>query len=210
VDNEFKEVVMLETETSICSATIVGPQVLLTAGHCGETGDTMWFKLKGDRIEGTFLKSSDSALDLGVVILDETIDETQVNRFAIVSGSSISLGQKIWALGYGCTGPDESGVGTLRKGLTSISSFEGLSLVFSGQPALCFGDSGSGVFLFGQNRDFLVGVNSKGNVRDRSLSVRMDSLESKNFLNEVVLTKNVEICGVSATCGPQPTLGNCI
>lgn len=211
VIGEFREVVMIQTDTSLCSATIVGPKTLLTAGHCGETGDTLWFFLDKTKIEGSFQKSTDLELDLGLLVLETSIPKNKIGKYATIYSDPISKGEKIWATGFGCTGIDKGGAGVLRKGSTYISDFDSENFVFSGQPTLCFGDSGSSVFLYGQPDDYLIGVNSKSNIKDKSISVRMDSDKSKAFLKNMSTSLSLGICGVNLKCNQtQPTqVDNC-
>jgi hypothetical protein len=46
-EGTWQEVVTITVGNSGCTDTIVGPRVIITAAHCGNTGQTAVFKFKG-------------------------------------------------------------------------------------------------------------------------------------------------------------------
>jgi hypothetical protein len=237
---DFQEVVAIKMGTSGCTATIVGPRTIVTAAHCGKTGEIAKFEYKGAKYEAELTRNplwpaKDIDVSIGVTKTD-IVDAQPMNI-----GGVAKSGQSITLLGFGCVGtgvappitpkdpdqqdcdpdqedcdPDQddaddedddpyfAGVASdiLRVGqstIVSFSSFDMVSMQASGA-ALCFGDSG-GPALMNSAGDYLVlGINSKGNIKDTNYNLRLDLPESQEFLKTVATEKSVEICGINKTC----------
>ena len=195
VTDGYEEVVVINTG-SRCTATIVSPTVVLTAAHCGVTGVRVLVSYGSDQLLGTFRATA--AVDLGAVVLDEAIQAP----YASVYLEELKAGLSITILGYGCEDGVNRVFGTLRQGQTQIFAFEPPYLLFYGQPALCYGDSGGPVFLTGQSSNYIIGVHSRGNISDRSLSVQLGTPLAKAFLQE--LAADHDLCGINRDCAPDP------
>jgi len=220
----YKEVVGIKTGNAGCTATIVGPKVVVTAAHCGNNGDTSTFTLGGTSFSGKFERSSlypAQDHDVAVIILtSEVVKGTHVDNYSTVGGTAV-VGQTLTLLGYGCTQPGGGGApdGKLRFGTAKMKSFSGFDVVSGGGAALCFGDSGGPGFFSTSsgNANILLTVNSKGNIRDTNYTARLDVQESKTFLQQMVTKHTVDICGINKDCGvapppppPPPPPGGCV
>jgi hypothetical protein len=204
--NEWPFIVNIRTGNSGCSATVVGPRVLITASHCGTTGATTTAKVGGKDVKGKFERSPlypRQDHDVAVVVLEEEIKKEDAKVFVSVGGIA-SVGAKNYLAGYGCTQAGGGGSdGKLRGGLVEITGFSGFDVVSGGKdgsPALCFGDSGGPMLVEKNNqKPKILGINSKGNIRNTNYNTRLDIKESRDFLSNVASVNSVVICGINGT-----------
>lgn len=201
---DWPTVVRIQTGNAGCTATIVGPKVLVTAAHCGTNGATSAFTLDGTRYEGKFQRSSlypNQDHDVAVIILNTAVPKDKVKIYASVGGTPV-VGAKIWLLGYGCINAGGGGGndGKLRAGFATITSFSGYDVVSSSGAALCFGDSG-GPGMVDNNKDkpVVMTVNSKGDIRTTNYTTNLAKAESQTFLRKVATDSSLEICGINGT-----------
>lgn len=204
----YKEVVRIKTGNSGCSATVAGPRVLITAAHCGANGATSTTTIGSKEFSGKVERSSlypAKDHDIAVVILSEAVDEASIGKFAAVGGVAAAE-MKITLLGYGCTQPGGGGGndGILRYGDATIKRFAGYDMVSTDGAALCFGDSGGPAFVKPGDRNLLLGVNSKGDIRATNYNTRTDTPESVEFLKAIGTKYTVDICGINKDCGGTP------
>jgi hypothetical protein len=207
----WKEVVRITSNGSGCTATIVGPRVILTAAHCASNGAIARFAFGGKTYQATIRRSPiyprrDHDIAVGVV------NEDIVGASPMRVGGKAALRQEITLLGYGCTrSPGRGGNdGVLRIGKSAVVGFSNFDMVSRtpGGAALCFGDSGGPAFLTGDSGTVLLGINSKGNIRDTNYNARLDRQESIDFLK----TFSATICGINSECGgdPNPADPSCV
>ncbi|MCX6102490.1 MAG: trypsin-like serine protease [Proteobacteria bacterium] len=200
----FEEVIQIRTLDSICSATVVGPRVIITAAHCGPNGAISEFKIKGVTYHAKINRSGlypGKDHDISVGIVDKEIVGIQPASI----GGIAKEGLGITLLGYGCTdvGGHGGSDGILRYGETVVTGFSNYDMV-SRKPngaALCFGDSGGPAFVFERGQHFLIGINSKGNIQDTNYNTRTDISESRAFMKNLAVSEQVEICGFNKNCG---------
>ncbi len=199
----WKEVVRITSNGSGCTATIVGPRVIITAAHCATNGAIARFTYDGKSYQATIRRSPlypgrDHDIAVGVV------NEDIVGAAPMRIGGAAEVRQEITLLGYGCTRPPGNGGndGVLRIGKSAIVGFSGFDMVSRspGGAALCFGDSGGPAFLMGGGGTVLLGINSKGNIQDTNYNARLDRKESTDFLK----TFSATICGINSECGGEP------
>jgi hypothetical protein len=218
-NGEFPEVVYISMNGGRCTATIVGPRVIVTAAHCGENGETAQFQIGQTIYKAKLTRSPiyqegnpDKDHDISLGLIDK--DVTGI-KFASVGGKA-QTGTDITLAGYGCTQVGGSGGndGILRYADSTITRFAGFDMESKkqGGGALCFGDSGGPAFTKLSNpvseHHFLLGVNSKGNIRDTNWNCRTDSNESQDFFKNFANQNSVSICGINKDCsggGPGPS-----
>jgi hypothetical protein len=208
---EFPEVVYITTGGARCTATLIGAKVLLTAAHCGRSGDTTSFQIGQTVYSATLTRSpvyqegnASADHDIAVGLIENEISGV---KFASVGGEA-KVGTEITLAGYGCTTSSGTGGndGVLRIGENKVSSFNGFDMVsnLQGGGALCFGDSGGPAFVKLGNtmveHHVVLGVNSKGNIKDTNYNARTDTTESQEFFAEFAQQNSVEICGVNKDC----------
>lgn len=203
---EWPFIVNIRTGNAGCTATVIGPKTLITASHCGTTGATTTTKIGTKEISGKFERSPlypRQDHDVAVVVLNEEIKKEDVKVFVSVGGAA-AIGAKAYLAGYGCTQAGGGNAdGKLRGGVVEITGFSGFDAVSGGKdgsPALCFGDSGGPMFTEkNDKKPKILGINSKGNIRNTNYNARLDIKESRDFLTNVASKNNVTICGINGT-----------
>lgn len=204
----WQEVVRITSNGSGCTATVVGPRTIITAAHCAKTGDTATFTYKGASYSAKIYRSpiwpgKDQDVSIGIV----ASDMTGATPYKI--GGTAALKTELTLLGYGCINSPGTGGndGILRIGSNVIIGFSSYDMVSrsAGGAALCFGDSGGPAFIKNGSDYLLLGINSKGNIKDTNYNSRLDLPETITFLKDASAKNgNVVICGVTDPCTGTP------
>lgn len=208
--DDYPQVVRINTEGAGCTASIVGPNTILTAAHCGNTGAVAKFKIGNVNHTAVLTRHPSypqQDIDLAVGKINT---EVKADFFSIAPLGSAKTNLEVRLLGYGCTEPGGKGGndGVLRTALSSVIGFKNYDLVVKDKngAALCFGDSGGPVMVSQAGLDKVqLAVNSKGNILDTSWVTRLDIKETRDFL---AAQKDLKICGINMEClepGEEPT-----
>lgn len=210
---KFKEVIKISTNGAACTATVVGPRVIITAAHCANNDANSTFTIDGTQYTAKMTRSSLYPSKDHDVALGTTTQVINVTPISI--GGTAAVGNGLTLFGYGCTNPNGTGGndGVLRMGDTVITGFADFDMVSrkADGAALCFGDSGGPAYSTQNGKTTLLGINSKGNIKDTNWDIRIDIPETQDFIKGYANTNNVEICGINKNCdgGPQPTAPTC-
>lgn len=209
----WKQVVKITTGLSGCTATVVGPRVILTAAHCAATGATSTFTVNGGKTYSAKMTRSalypnpSPGLDIALGVTSEDI--AGVTPFSI--GGVAAKGNEVLLLGYGCTTTSAAGSdGKLRSGkslITEVTDVRFTSSTGSGA-LLCPGDSGGPAFYRSGNTLTVVGVNSAVGVTEDgtvitgpNYNARLDGTKPAGTINDFIAKNNVKICGINLNCG---------
>lgn len=161
---------------SICTATLIAPRVMLTAGHCAGSGlvDVSFSatpNLFGPMSTGEYMGASVlknpafrgdvfAGHDIAVVLLKQAVNVTPKRR-----GATPAIGSLVRAVGYGMStfGHDGTGAGTKREVLMPVID-SSLHEIVAGTDGVgtCHGDSGGPIFA----GDAIVGTTSYGDDAD--------------------------------------------
>lgn len=204
--SKYPAVIRISVGGSGCTAAVIGRRTILTAAHCGKTGEMASFTtVSGRKFQAKLQRAPgypDKDLDIALGVTSQDIDveplPVRLDRFE-------KKGMTVQLIGYGCTKPGGTGGndGVLRAGYSKVIAGQGYDLVLEDKEgsgaALCYGDSGGPVLHTEDDRMSVIGVNSKGNIEDRSYTTRLTLEEANAFLK----SSSAPICGI-ADCGSAP------
>ena len=216
--DEYPEIIRIRSGNASCSASVVGPRILMTAGHCskdsGEIEPISENLVYEFQVDQTFYKarcvvhpdykSQQGDMDMA---LCKTDSEVKL-RYASVSLDKPRMGDVVTLSGYGCTrrgGGGRSGVLKTGEALVVKETNEDyFSFHTRGDVALCFGDSGSPAFKRVKNpkkdHHYVLGVNSRADLQELSLMTAVYNYKARKFLKDFEQDQDVKICGVSLNC----------
>jgi len=155
-----------------CSATLITPQIMLTAGHCASQG-FLWTDVTFDPAPADLFAPENTGGFSGAYVLADPqyngdgtqghdvalvfLSQPNYNVAPIARGPLPAIGSNITAVGYGDTNYDLSGFGTKRFGNLTVTA-ENQHEIAAGREGnnVCHGDSGGPVLQNGVQ----VGVSS--------------------------------------------------
>ena len=195
--NGWDSVVMLGLNDSICTATVVSPDVILTAAHCleGQWGslDVYWCNdcygqgywdhtTSNDYEQHPHYNPNTMAGDLGVVLLNgnSPSEPVPINRDA-AGNTWLGNQHPLTSVGFGVTAGHLENSGTKREVTVAATSWDGTFLYYEDpNHGICFGDSGGPAMTSHDGGWKVAGVHSwvSGNCDDIGASIRVDTYQS--------------------------------
>jgi hypothetical protein len=169
---------------SFCSATVIAPDVVLTAAHCvSDLSDTQVFFRRGQGGLDFFDVASIAihpeyrpnigrqhliSIDLALLRLAKPLPPS-FKPVELTDSLRVKIGQPLRIVGFGLANEDERGTsGVLRTGVLAVSEPKSPVLVWLTDPdgtglGGCTGDSGGPIFAVGQPVLVAVAIKAKGN-----------------------------------------------
>jgi len=223
---EYPEVINIRSGRSSCTASVIGPRVILTAAHCTKPGgvivplsENLFYEFQLDQMIykarckiAPHYKQQTGDQDMALCKTDRKIDV----KYASLSKEGPKLMEIVTLIGYGCIrqGGGGGNDGILRIGEARVikeSNLEWYSFHTKGNSALCFGDSGGPSFkqVFDPKHEhhYIYGVNSRGDIKELSMLTAVYHPESLKFARDFERDQKVKICGLSLNCdkgGKEP------
>jgi secreted trypsin-like serine protease len=191
-----------------CTATVIGPHVLITAAHCVSNGGTATFAVLANRYSAkcTHSKaySGNSTADYALCKIDKMVEGIPYES-VLLDPNVLKVGSEIMLTGYGCVrrGGGGGNDGIYRIGeakVTKLPSGSNNDIVTDRQSvALCFGDSGGPAFYYlDKTKRVVISINSRGNIADTSYLSALFTTEGVRFMNAWQQGNDmVGICGLS-------------
>jgi hypothetical protein len=196
-----------------CTATIIGPQVVLTAAHCIPNGGSARIQLMDPPAPPTQIVCDHHPNYPADISVDFALCKASIplnignSKYEVVNVDPTipRLGSSITLLGFGCRTPggNDQSFGVLYVGTTTLQTRSTDNyLVTSGGAALCYGDSGGGAFAAIDQFQLmrrLVAVNSRGDISTYSWLSATASGAFATWATDWSTQKGVKICGLDPT-----------
>ena len=207
---EYPEVVYIDVGNAVCSAAVVGKRAVLTAAHCARNGRKITFQIGQTQFAGVCDAPEaypDDDHDISLCLIDSDLPLP----YATVAQKGPEVGDKITLIGYGCVKPGGGGGndGVLRVGQSTVTGFTDWDFVTKKESALCFGDSGGPAFRKiadpKAEHHYILGVNSKGDIRSTSYLSMTYTLASTGFMDMWTKRTGASVCGINVKCDEPPT-----
>ena len=207
-------------QLGMCSATLISPRVVLTAGHCLDGPGVV-----GYRVTFSPTPASDPGLgtrdvvatarppgymqapliddDLAVALLASPAPTAPapMNRTAL---SVANEGQALRVVGYGLNDMSPPGGSGVKRDVTTTAFlvYDDILVLTEAAHSVCFGDSGGPSFLAVGGREVLVGVHSlvsSSTCNYTSADFRVDRYAA--FIDEFILARDPDMgCALVAEC----------
>lgn len=187
-----------------CTSTIVGVNTILTAAHCVDDGSSGTVRVRSTnyRVNCTHhpVYSANYTLDFALCYSDSDFKNVTFENI----NTSIAYPRRddaIILLGYGCLedGGFDKSFGSLFIGpaiVASTPSGNNAYIVTNDVASVCYGDSGGAAYSVTPNTRFIVGVNSRGDIKTVSYLSSTSTVEFVDWALNWADANQTTICGV--------------
>ena len=211
-----------------CSATLVGPNAILTAGHCASWSENITLSIKGDNTEAHCIAAPSTTGDLAMCLLDTPVENIVfdvIERDPALAGAMQQILLTGWAEppptnwfehflqalrhALGLPPPFRTGTGTIQSSAST--------LVVQGNPnslgevmVVLPGDSGGAGYAVRGTKRTIIGVNVCGG---RSCTGGNDSTSQLTNLTDATVSAWIQlwiddnggqVCGYTNPVGCRP------
>lgn len=208
---KYPAIIKVETQQGKCTATVVGPNVILTAAHCayekdesGENvipeGKTGSFTAGGEEYTFTFIPSTRTDKDVRLGLKPDIslgLVHSKIKNIEPLSIGFEKPREPLLVLGFG-RGPLSEYLAkanqedTFKRHMISSDTQNRYS---------CPGDSGGPTLAQNANEELeLVGVHASTDLNKYTRDTRTNSEAFKEFINEKADKYNIKICGYNLIC----------
>jgi secreted trypsin-like serine protease len=211
---EWPASLRFERNGEMCSATVIGSQVVITAAHCVAKEETGKLLVGTDQLDLTcyrnhnYVEGDDSGrYDLALCLSTSHIKLVQSpNTFRPVYervSTDANLPKEdanITIQGYGCIESGGPPKGVLYNGEAIVKAVWLSTFTFDvgGGAASCFGDSGGAALVaLGEFGRAIVGITSHGDTFSETIFVRISDPEISSYIIDWGNTHHVTICGIN-------------
>ena len=198
---------IFRSEIGLCTSTLIGPRVLVTAAHCIEDGARGRIRTN----EGNYRFQCDhhpnyvenEQYDVALCITNSAFASSLQRPFETVNQDIAvpAIASTIRILGFGCR--QEGGGGpaqSLYTGTTTVGDVEGIYIVTDEGAAVCYGDSGGAAYIeYSDISRRIIGVNSRGNISTTSYLTPTAVVGVANFFRSWAEANGVQICGIHSS-----------
>ena len=206
-----RSTLLLRTAKGTCTATLIGPRVILTAAFCVDEQATATVATNGGALNLKCTAHPEFPKNPSATFALCRLDQDFPGKpERIGDGASLpTSGTTIYLAGLGCNRPGgfDASLGVLRVGeaiVTQAPVYSGSDVnIFTEGVSLCSGDAGGGAYLARPGNDrALVGVLTSGNSKAaHAIAVSTATNLFQQWARGWASGNGVEICGFDADAG---------